>query len=53
MSKIYCGSGKLPKGYRLGSMKECLDKGKVNLYGLYKIDPKLIKEKKSIENFNV
>jgi hypothetical protein len=45
MSKIYCGSGKLPKGHRLGSMIECLEKGKVNLYGLYKIDSKLIKQK--------
>ena len=43
--KIYCGIGKTPKGYRLGSMVECLEKQKVNLYGLYKIDSKLIKEK--------
>ena len=43
--KIYCGIGKTPKGYRLGSMVECLDKGKVNLYGLHKIDSKLIKQK--------
>jgi len=43
--KIYCGIGKVPKGHRLGSMVECLEKGKVNLYGLYKIDSKLIKEK--------
>lgn len=43
--KIYCGIGKVPKGYRLGSMVECLDKGKVNLYGLHKIDSKLIKQK--------
>jgi hypothetical protein len=43
--KIYCGIGKVPKGYRLGSMVECLEKNKVNLYGIYKIDSKLIKEK--------
>jgi len=43
--KIYCGISKTPKGYRLGSMVECLEKGKVNLYGLYKIDSKLIKQK--------
>jgi hypothetical protein len=43
--KIYCGIGKTPKGYRLGSMVECLEKQKVNLYGLYKIDSKLIKQK--------
>ena len=43
--KIYCGIGNTPKGYRLGSMVECLENKKVNLYGLYKIDSKLIKEK--------
>jgi hypothetical protein len=45
--KIYCGIGKTPKGYRLGSMIECLENQKVNLYGLYKIDSKLIKQKLS------
>ena len=45
MSKIYCGIGKVPKGHRIGTMVECLEKGKVNLYGLHKIDPKLVKEK--------
>jgi len=43
--KIYCGIGKTPKGHRLGSMVECLENKKVNLYGLYKIDSKLIKQK--------
>ena len=45
--KIYCGIRKAPKGYRLGSMVECLENQKVNLYGLYKIDSKLIKQKLS------
>jgi hypothetical protein len=45
--KIYCGIGKVPKGYRLGSMVECLEKGKVNLYGLHKIYSKLIKQKQA------
>ena len=45
--KIYCGIGKTPKGYRLGSMVECLENRKVNLYGLYKIDSKLVKQKLS------
>jgi len=45
--KIYCGIGKVPKNYRLGSMIECLENHKVNLYGLYKIDSKLIKQKLS------
>lgn len=43
--KIYCGIGKVPKNYRQGSMIECLENHKVNLYGLYKIDSKLIKQK--------
>lgn len=43
--KIYCGIGKVPKGSKQGSMVECLEKGKVNLYGLHKIDSKLIKQK--------
>jgi len=43
--KIYCGIVKTTKGYRAGSMVECLEKGKVNLYGLHKIDSKLVKQK--------
>lgn len=45
----YCGSGKVPKGKKLGTMKECVEKKKIGLYGLNKIDPKLmdsIKEEK-------
>ena len=48
---IQCGIGKLTKGKRLGSMKECAEKGQVKLYGLRKIDPKTmasIKAKKTI-----
>jgi hypothetical protein len=42
MSEIFCGIGKIPKGARRGSMKECIEKGQVRLYGLKKIDPRLI-----------
>ena len=42
MSDIYCGSGKLPKGKRHGTMKECVERGKISLYGLKKADPRLI-----------
>ena len=42
MSKVFCGVGNIPKGHKKGSMKECVEKGQVRLYGLYKIDPKLL-----------
>ena len=44
--KIYCGSGALPKGHRYGSMQECLDKGQVKLWGLKKVDPRIIEASK-------
>lgn len=40
--KIYCGIGTIPKGSRLGSMKECADMNQIRYYGIKKIDPKLI-----------
>lgn len=42
MSNIYCGIGEVPKGKRLGSMKECAEKKQVRHYGLKKIDPLVI-----------
>src|SRR5579875_3188359 len=49
MSKknIYCGIGKIPKGYSLGSMKECASKKQIRYYGIKKIDPNLISEIKN------
>lgn len=44
--KIYCGSGPLPKGHRYGSMQECLDKGQVKLWGLKKVDPRIMEVSK-------
>ena len=41
--KVFCGiTDPIPKGFRLGSMQECLDKGQVRYYGLKKIDNKVI-----------
>jgi hypothetical protein len=42
MTKIYCGVGKIPKNSRKGSMRECAEMGQIRLYGLYKVDPKII-----------
>lgn len=40
---VFCGiSQPVPKGHRLGSMKECLDLKQVRYYGLKKIDNKLV-----------
>lgn len=47
MSKIYCGAGKIPKNSRKGSMRECAERGQIRLYGLYKIDPIILK---SVQN---
>jgi hypothetical protein len=42
--KIYCGiENPIPKNYRLGSMKECFDAGKVMYYGIKKVDSKVLK----------
>lgn len=48
--KIYCGIEQpLPKNFRLGSMEECLNAGKVNYYGIKKIDSRLIEAKKKVK----
>jgi hypothetical protein len=47
--KIYCGCGKIPSGYKKGSMSECVEMGQVRLYGLYKINPKLLEKTKTKE----
>ena len=45
-AKAYCGiKNPIPKNYRLGSMEECLNLNKVNLYGIKKIDSRLINAK--------
>ena len=47
-SKIYCGIGDVPKGMKKGTMKECMEMGQVRLYGLYKIDSKMISKKSKV-----
>jgi len=42
MSKPYCGVGKVPKGQKRGSMKECAMSGQIRYYGLKKVDPKIV-----------
>jgi hypothetical protein len=44
-SKIYCGIGEVPKNMKKGTMKECMEMGQVRLYGLYKIDSKIVSKK--------
>jgi hypothetical protein len=44
MSEIFCGIGKIPKGKRRGTMMECAQKKQIKLFGLYKIDPKILEE---------
>lgn len=45
MSKknIYCGVGKVPKGSKLGSMKECAEAKQIRRYGVEKIDDRILK----------
>jgi len=44
--KIYCGiENPIPKGYKLGSMQECFNAGKVMYYGIKKVDSLLLKSK--------
>ena len=45
---IYCGISKVPKGYRLGTATECLNKGQVRYYGLELVQT--TKKTKSIES---
>jgi len=40
--KIYCGSDEVPKEHRRGTMKECVEKRQIRLYGLFKVDPNLL-----------
>lgn len=42
MSDIYCGTGKTPKGKRIGNMEECVKAGQVRRFGEKKVDHKLV-----------
>jgi hypothetical protein len=46
MSKIFCGAGPIPKGYRKGTMRECIEKNQIRLFGLNKVDNKLFEKTK-------
>ena len=53
--KIYCGiENPIPSGYRLGSMQECFDAGKVMYYGIKKVDSIVLNSKKNntIESYS-
>ena len=39
---IYCGCKKVPKNKEKGSMEECAEMGKVGLYGIHKIDKRVL-----------
>lgn len=45
MSKVYCGTEKLPKGKKLGTMEECVKAGQVRRFGLFSVDPMLLAAK--------
>lgn len=48
--KIYCGiENPIPSGYRLGSMQECFDAGKVMYYGIKTVDSIVLNSKKKID----
>lgn len=40
MTDIYCGAKKVPKNKKLGTMKECVEAGKIMHWGIKKIDSK-------------
>jgi len=44
--KIYCGINNVPKGSKLGSMKECVESNQIRYWGINKIDPKLLESMK-------
>jgi hypothetical protein len=41
-SDIYCGSKKVPKNKKLGSMVECAQKGQISYWGIKKIDNRVL-----------
>lgn len=49
MSKSYCGLGKIPKGHKRGSMKDCVMAGQVRYYGIKKVDPRLLESRLKLQ----
>ncbi len=52
-SDIYCGIKTVPKNKKLGSMKECAEKGEVKYWGLKKIDTKILENTKSTKKLSL
>ena len=44
MDKVYCGCKDPPKGSRIGTVDECMKRGKLARYGLIKVDKETIDE---------
>ena len=44
---IFCGIGKCPKGKKVGTMKECAEANQVRLYGINKIDSRVLEASKT------
>lgn len=42
----YCGSLRIPKGKQRGTPEECLLKKQIRYYGIEKIDPKILENRK-------
>ena len=52
--RLYCGiSNPIPNGYRLGTMQECFDVGKVMYYGVKKVDSKILSSNKNKEKDDI
>ena len=52
--KLYCGIlDPIPPGYKLGSMQECFDAGKVMYYGIKKVDSIILNSNKKKEEIDV
>lgn len=53
METPYCGSKTVPKNRRLGSMKECAELGKVNYYGVKKVDTRILNNIVPLKKLNL
>jgi hypothetical protein len=52
--KLYCGiMNPIPAGYKLGSMQECFDAGKVMYYGIKKVDSIVLNSNKKKEETDI
>lgn len=53
MDVPYCGSKVVPKNRRLGTMKECAELGKVNYYGVKKVDTRVLNNVVPLKKLNL